>query len=77
MPSFDFADDDEGTTVELPTDFDGWDFSSATFHLDSIDQEAIDAWVEEENVVNEDAAFIPTDYAMMGVIEHDPEGTDF
>lgn len=75
MPSFDFADDDEGTTVELPTDFDGWDFSSATFHLDSIDQEAIDAWADD--VADEDAAFIPTDYAMMGVIEHDPEGTDF
>lgn len=72
MPSVDFADDDEGTTVELPTDF---DFTSVTFHLDSIDQEAIDAWASD--VAEEDAQFIPTDYAMLGCIEHNPDGTDF
>ena len=75
VPSTDFAEGDDGTTVEWPTDFDGWDFSSALLHLDAIDQEAIEQWAE--TVADKYKDYIPTDYVLQGEISHNKSGTDF
>ena len=65
--------DEDGTVVDFPSDFDGWDFYRAVFHLQDIDVDLTDFL---DNLPEEYADYAPTDYVMKGKIYHSGAGTE-